>query len=101
MNNTKWEELRLAMHGLGDLRPQWRLRSLGSGSLSPWDGDWYYHFRLGDYNTIEWLEIKITSSDQDAAVLTALKFIHVPGHRTDQGFRVYGYASGGDALQYL
>lgn len=101
MNNTKWDELRLAMYGLGELHPQWRVHNLGSGYLSPWDGEWFYHFRDGDYSTIEWLEIKITSSEQDASVLAALKSIHVPGHRTGEGFRVYGYGSHGHALQYI
>lgn len=47
MNGTKWDELRMGMHALGRLRPQWRTRDLATGFESVWDGDWYYHFRLG------------------------------------------------------
>jgi hypothetical protein len=101
LNNTKWEELRVAMYNLGTLSPQWRTLDLESGDLSPWDGDWYYHFRADGYRTIEWVEIKTTTAEQAEAVLAALKLIRVPGHRTDQGFRVYGYSKEGDALEYI
>ena len=101
MNDTKWNEVRLAMYALGELHPQWRVRNLDSGYLSTWDGEWFYHFREGGYGKIEWVEIKITSPKQDAAVLGALKLIHVPGHRTEHGFRVYGYSNDGVALEYI
>jgi hypothetical protein len=101
LNDTKWEELRVAMHDLGVLSPQWRTLDLKSGYLSPWDVNWYYHFRADGYSTIEWVEIKTTTSEQMAAVLAALKLIHLPGCRTDQGFRVYGYSRKGDALEYI
>ena len=100
MNNTKWEELRLAMYGLGGLRPEWRTKDL-SGYLSPWDGDWYYHFREGGYDTIQWVEIRATAPPQGEVVEAALRRVHVPGHRTDEGFRVYGYVEDGAAVGYL
>lgn len=52
MNNTKWEELRLAMHSLGKLRPQWQTKDLETGYVPCWDGDWFYHFRDGGYDSI-------------------------------------------------
>jgi len=100
MNNTKWEELRSAMFGLGDLRPHWRSKDV-SGHVSSWDGEWFYHFREGGYGSIEWVEIRVLSADQDAAVLTRLRSIHLPGHRIEQGFRIYGYASDGVAIDYV
>jgi hypothetical protein len=100
MNDTKWDELRLAMYGLGDLSPRWRTRDV-SGSIAPWDGEWYYHFRAGGYASIEWVEIRVTSPAQEAAVLSILRAVHVPGERVEQGFRVYGYAAPGMALNYI
>lgn len=101
MNNTKWDELRLAMVQLGALKPQWRTRATGSGHLSGWDGEWFYHFREGGYETIEWVEIKVTSPEQRAGVLAALQLIHVPGEETPQGFQVFGHVPDGVAVAYV
>jgi len=100
MNDTKWDELRRAMHDLGEFSPRWRTKDV-SGYLSPWDGEWYYHFREGGYASIEWVEIGVCSLAQEAAVLSALRAVHVPGERVEQGFRVYGYASPAVPLSYL
>jgi hypothetical protein len=89
MNDTKGDEFRLGMYGLGDLSPRWRTKDV-SGYESDW-GEWFYHFRAEGYTTIEWVEISVTSPEQDAAVLELLRKVHVPGHRVEQGFRVYGY----------
>ena len=94
MNDTKWDELRLAMYHLGDRHPRWRTKDI-SGYVSDWDGEWFYHFRQGGYLTIEWVEIQVSWPDQDAAVLELLQQIHVPGHRIENGFRVYGFARQG------
>ena len=74
MNDTKWDELRLAMYGLGDLRPRW---------------------------SIEWVEIQVLSADQDVAVPALLREIHLPGHRIETGFRIYGYARDGNAVDFI
>ncbi len=100
INDTKWEELRQAMYELGPLSPRWRTKDL-SGYLSPSDGDWFYHFRSGGYSTIEWVEIFVTTPEQEAAVEAALRRVHVPGRRLENGFRVHGHATEGDALEYL
>jgi hypothetical protein len=100
MNSTKWDELRLAMYNLGDSRPLWRTKDL-SGYVSPWDGEWFYHFRQGGYESIEWVEIQVLSPDQDAAVLALLRQVRLPGHRIEQGFRIYGYARDAVAIDYI
>lgn len=100
MNDTKWNELRLAMYGLGELHPCWRTKDI-SGFVSPWDGEWLHHFRAGDYSSIEWVEIQILSPQQDASVLKLLREIHLPGHRIENGFRVYGYVPDGTAISYF
>ncbi len=100
MNDTKWDELRLAMYHLGDLRPRWRTKDV-NGHVCQWDGEWFYHFREGGYSTIEWVEIETSSADQDAAVLELVRVIHLPGHRIDQGFRVYGYVQEGVVVDWL
>ena len=84
MNDTRWDELRTAMYALDRLSPQWRTKDIDSGHVCPWDGDWFYHLKKGGYQSIEWIEIKITSLEQDLAVLDALKKIHVPGQQFPQ-----------------
>jgi hypothetical protein len=100
MNDTKWDELRRAMYALGEASPRWRTKDL-SGYLSLWDGEWFYHFCGGGYDTIEWVEIWTATPEQDAAVEAALRRIHVPGHRVNHGFRVYGYFRSGTAVGYI
>ena len=101
MNNTKWDELRLAMYGLGSDSPKWRTRDFESGYICPWDGEWFYHFRVGGYATIDWCEIRVDSEKQRELVLDALKRIHVPGEATENGYRVFGYAPGDRSVDYL
>ena len=101
LNNTKWDEIRLAMYGLGPLSPKWRTRDRETGYVSEWDGEWFYHFRAGGYESIEWVDIRIDSPAQEEAVRSELKKIHVPGCKTEEGFRVFGYQAAGVALQYL
>jgi hypothetical protein len=101
MNDTKWDELRLGMYGLGKQSPRYRTRALENGYESSWDGEWYYHFRDGGYRSIEWVEIEVTSSEQLMAVQDVLASIHVPGERTPLGFKVYGYMRPGMAVDYV
>jgi hypothetical protein len=101
MNNTKWDELRLAMYSLGDQRPRWRTRSTTNGYICPWDGEWFYHFREGGYDTIEWVEIEIRSKEQKDLVLEQLRKIHVPGEVSEHGFIVFGYTPAGRPVEYL
>ena len=101
MNDTKWEEIRLAMYGLGELHPKWRTRDRETGFVSPWDGEWFYHFRSGGYSTIEWLEIEVSNDAQRAAVLEALRAIHVPGEDNGHVLRIHGYVPAGAAVEYL
>lgn len=100
INDTKWKELRTAMCALPDA-PQWRNKIVGTGYESPWDGEWFYHFGEGGYADVEWVEIKVSSTTQQEAVLAALREIHLPGHRTDDGFRVYGYLKPGESVDYI
>ena len=101
MNDKKWEELRLAMYELGELTPAWRIRNIESGSVGQWDKEWFYHFRDGGYKSIEWVEIKTLSPEQEVAVLEALSSIHVPGERISEGYRVYGHVQIGKNVDYL
>ena len=101
MNNTKWEELRLEMYSLGDLHPKWRTKDVENGFISEWDGEWFYHFRNGGYKTIEWVEIRVTSAEQDYAVFGALKSLHLPCERTEFGYRVFGYVEAGRGVGYI
>jgi hypothetical protein len=100
MNNTKWDELRLGMHGLGKPSPQFRVRNLHSGYVSDWDSEWFHHF-YGRHAEDEWVEIAATSPAQHEAVLGVLRSIHVPGITTDAGFRIFGYVPLGMHVEYL
>ena len=88
------------MHSL-EPRPRWRTRDVESGHESDWDGDWFHHFRIGGYNTIQWAEIKANSAVQRETVLNRLREIHVPGVTTDEGFMVFGYSVQGEPVKYL
>lgn len=100
MNNTKWAELRIGMHGLGELAPRFRVRNLRSGSISTWDREWFYHFS-GRHEEDEWVELEVTSSTQHDAVLRLLQSVHVPGIKTGNGFKIYGYVVKGTQVDYL
>jgi hypothetical protein len=101
MNDTKWDELRRAMHGLHALKPRWRTLDVENGYLSEWDRDWFYHFRSGGYATVQWVEIAVDTDEQRAAVLAELVRIHIPGEATAFGYRVFGYAEPAQAVDYI
>lgn len=101
MNNTKWEEIRLGMYELGDLSPKWRTKDVENQYICEWDGGWFYHFRNGGYECIEWLEIATTSPEQAAVVEAVLHRIRVPGERIGSIFRIFGYAPVGKPVEYL
>ena len=100
MNNTKWKEIQEAMYGLQH-SPQWRTRCVTNEYISDWDSEWFYHFSEGGFKNIEWVEIKIENEEQSQHVLSSLKSIHVPGIKTENGFRVYGYVREGEPVDYL
>jgi len=99
MNNTKWDELRLAMYAL-DPAPAWSTLST-NGYRSRRDTEWFYHFRDGGYGDIVHLDIFVADEAMRQRVSDALRSIHVPGEQTTEGFRVFGYAAGGQSVDYL
>lgn len=101
MNNTKWEELRLAMYELGRLHPQFRIKDRDRDEPWAWDGDWCYHFRLRAYEAIEYVDLRVGSQEQRDAVGDRLRAIHLPGTETDEGFRICGWIKPGDFVEYL
>lgn len=99
MNNTKWEEIRLAMYNYPSV-VMWRTKDVETGYISNWDGEWFYHFIQGGYNTIEWLEIKVNNSKFKNEILDILRKIHVPGQITDNSIFVFGYSKD-EPINYL
>lgn len=99
MNNTKWDELRLAMYALKPA-PSWSTMST-RGYRSPPDREWFYHFKDGGYDTISYVDILVESESQRELVLAALQKVHVPGEALPDGFRVFGYTEDGQAVMYL
>jgi len=89
LNNTKWEELRLAMLDL-DLVVPWRCKVLGRSFISGWDGEWHSHFRDGPYDDIEWTELKVAPADRHR-VLAALAVHAIPYEVSAEGVTVFGY----------
>ena len=99
MNNTKWEELRLGMHNLTP-PPKWRTKDLMNGYISNWDGEWFYHFKVGGYETIEWVEILFSSPEQKEMVLTELSKIHIPIEILSESIKVFGFVLPGVFTEY-
>lgn len=89
------------MYELDDLAPRWRTRDVENGHLSEWDREWFHHFRECGYKFIQWVEIAVDTVEQRAAVLAELARIHVPGERTELGYRVFGYVKTGEAVDYI
>ena len=100
MNNTKWEEIREAMYN-SPTHIQWRTKDIETGYISTWDAEWYYHFRLGDYKYIEWLEIKAETDELRKDLLDILQKIHVPGKVLEDVIRVYGYVDTESYVDYI
>ncbi len=100
MNNTKWDKVRLAMAAL-DPSPSYRTRCIDNGYISNWDYEWFYHFRIGGYEFIEWLEVFCETEQEKSIVLNALKSIHIPGEEIPTGFMIYGYIKVGQAIEYI
>lgn len=94
MNNTKWEEIRTAMVNY-HTPVQWRVKSIDNGYVSDWDKEWFYHFKLGGYETIEWLEIKTGCKEVKNDIVDILRKIHVPGEVFEDHIKVYGYRKQG------
>ncbi len=99
MNNTKWDELRLAMYAL-EPAPAWHTRSTNGHRYGP-DREWFYHFREGGYADIHYVDIVADDAAHRENILAALKKIHVPGEETASGFRVFGWIDPGQDVSYL
>src|ERR1700748_2777338 len=99
MNDTKWDEIRLAMYALKPA-PAWTTLATNGYRSSP-DREWYYHFREGGYRCIRHLDIVVDTLVQRELVRSALKRIHVPGEETAEGFRVFGYHEDGQATMFI
>ena len=99
MNNTKWEEVRLAMLDIQP-PPLWSTLSANGHQSKP-DREWFYHFSAGGYADIVSVDITADDDAHRAKILSALQAIHLPGELTADGFRVFGYVEDGQAVDYL
>ncbi|MCM3360304.1 DUF6678 family protein [Psychrobacillus sp. MER TA 171] len=104
MNDTKWEEIWLAMIDIPELI-YWRQRDIETNYTCDWDAEWFHHFKTnGDkdsYKTIEWLEIKFENEEIKNKLLKILKEIHVPGEVLGNTIKVYGYIKEGTFMDYI
>lgn len=99
MNDTKWDELRLAMYRI-DPPPLWSTSVIG-GYRSALDREWFYHFRNRGYKDIVLVDILADDPMHRERIREALRTIHLPGSETEKGFRIYGYASPDQSVDYL
>lgn len=99
MNNTKWNEIRMAMINMIS-PPLWKTTSL-NGYESAVDSEWFYHFSEGGYSDIQYLDILTNSVEQHAVVGAILRAIHLPGIETSTGYRILGYADSASNVDYL
>ena len=101
MNDTKWDELRIAMHELGEWSPRFCIKNFGCDEPWSWDGEWYYHFALAPYQEIEWVDLGVRCEQQRTLVRDRLRIVHVPGVETLDGFRVFGWVRPGIPVNYI
>jgi len=99
MNNTKWNEIWLAMIAM-ESPPLWKITYL-NGHQSVVDGEWFYHFREGGYLDIQYLDVLTNSVEQHATVGNIFRLIHIPGIETATGYRIFGYAESVSNVDYL
>ena len=100
MNNTKWDELRVAMHE-HPKSPRWRTCDVQSGYVSDWDGEWFYHFRNSGYESILWVELLIESAEDREAIFSELVRIGLPGYEKGGNIFVVGYVQSGRTVDYF
>ena len=94
MNNAKWEELRLAMHGI-ESAPRYRCMTI-SGCYSDANAEWFYHFRAGRYDDIRDVDIFVEGEahrDQIRGALALLRPLRRVGkakraHHFELGMRI-------------
>src|SRR5215510_14362964 len=99
MNNTKWDELRLAIY-VFEPPPRWQCMTT-TGHYSASDTEWFYHFRSSGYDDIRYVDIFAAGPTHREWINRALKKIHLPGEETAGRFRVYGYVEPGQVVDYL
>ncbi|MBR0780320.1 DUF6678 family protein [Bradyrhizobium iriomotense] len=101
-NDTKWRELREAMLSLAPSdQPRFRCKSLETGNLSQWDGEWFHHWTSGGWDWMEWAELATETAHQREFVRAILQRIRFAGEQTAAGFRIYGYIRNGEVAGYI
>ncbi|WP_367116361.1 DUF6678 family protein [Bradyrhizobium sp.] len=101
-NDTKWRELRKAILELDCAEwPSFRCKSLDTGHLSSWDGEWYYHWSEGGWDWMEWAELSVRTPQERDTLREILRLIRFAGVETADGFRIYGYIRRGEVADYI
>ena len=98
MNNTKWDEVRLAMYDMPS-SPSFIVHDVDGKSWP--DSEWFYHFRVASYDTILATDILFSDEEQRKEVLSRLRAINVPGEILDDRVRVLGYSRDGQEVHYV
>lgn len=99
MSDTKWRELRLAMLGL-EQAPQWFSTATNGFRYGP-DSEWFYHFQDAVYSDLLHVDIIARDEAHRELIRSVMEPLHLPGEETAQGFRIFGYAQPGQAVDFL
>ena len=100
MNATKWDELRLLMHGLPFVTEYQVTHTNGHLKAAP-DSEWFYHFPAGGTADILHVDISPRESGDWDALLEAVRSLRLPAALMDQGVRVFGYIGPGQSVSVL
>ena len=95
-NNTKWNELQKIMSGYGQRAPYWKTQATNGFVYPPdgWDGDWTYHFRLGEHKFIEWCKMQPRTEDEGLTLAEVVEICRHIGFEIEvyeTSVRVIGY----------
>jgi hypothetical protein len=100
MNIPKWEELRLAMLSF-ERQPPWRTRDAEKGMNHPGTPNGSITSASAAFTPQSGLRLPHRVPSTFRKLKEALARLHVPGERTEDGFKVYGFIPIGKALDYV
>ena len=108
-NDTKWDELILAMRSRSGWKPSFRCKCI-DGPPSEWDAEWFYHLPF-PLLSIEWLDVavlqevreprlpvQVTTIDHSGWITELLRGIGLDFLAGNSMVRIYGYSPRSDEL---
>ena len=99
-NDTKWNELLLAMRRRTGWTPAFRFKRIDSGYVSRWDREWLHHVPM-PFISVLWFEIEHSDFDHrlprrridyTQEIATLLEDIGLDYEVRSEAIRIFGYA---------